>query len=54
VRLQPDGLVHLAGWLLTVLGAVSTAYPALSGRLRAPITRALVAGLAGGLALASS
>jgi hypothetical protein len=49
-----DAVFHVAGLLLTVLGTVYTAYPALRGRQRAPITRALAAGLAGGLPVAAS
>ena len=41
------------GLLLTVLGTVYTAYPALRARRRASMTRALVVGLAGGVTVAS-
>jgi hypothetical protein len=48
-----DAVFHVSGLLLTVLGTIYTAYPALRGRQRAPVTRVLVAGLAGGLLVAA-
>lgn len=47
-----DAGLHIMGLLLTVLGTVYTAYPALRARRRAPMTRALVVGLAGGVTVA--